>query len=141
LKPVGDEWLYTEVGWPGAGEPFSPCLLRCSHFSGVDLELTWRIPYSLHSSLAGFHFIYKPAYVKNPNANCVNQRQACWASTKWLQVSLVSVSDPNRVYEVRIRHIPATKVYARGNLSLKTVTSVLRLACRLCAHLRRKPRC
>lgn len=63
---------------------------------------TWMSLYMLVLCLTcvGFRFIYKPAYVKNPNANCVNQREACWATTKYLQVSLVSTSDPNRVYKV-----------------------------------------
>jgi len=64
IQPAGDSWIYTEVGWPGAG----------------------------------FRFVYKPAYVKNPDPNCVNQRQACWASTKWLEVILVSNTDSSKSY-------------------------------------------
>ncbi|KAK9900490.1 hypothetical protein P389DRAFT_13351 [Cystobasidium minutum MCA 4210] len=66
LSPAGDSWIYSEVGWPGAG----------------------------------FHFVYKPAYVKNPDPNCVNQRQACYASTKWLEVSLVSLTVPGQEYKL-----------------------------------------
>ncbi|KAK9900489.1 hypothetical protein P389DRAFT_13326 [Cystobasidium minutum MCA 4210] len=47
---------------------------------------------------AGFHFVYKPVYERNPDPNCVNQRQACYAATSWLQVSLVSVDVPGTAY-------------------------------------------
>lgn len=39
LKPVGDEWLYTEVSWPGAGKPFFILASCGSHTLETDLAI------------------------------------------------------------------------------------------------------
>jgi hypothetical protein len=47
----------------------------------------------LSSTHTGFNFVYKPVHQKNPDPDCVNQRQACSIETRWLEVSLVRETD------------------------------------------------
>lgn len=50
----------------------------------------------------GFRFVYKPVYQPNPDQRgCVVRRQACYAETKWITVTLDSV-DGTRSYKVSL---------------------------------------